>query len=237
MEWKPEENNHAQYCEQCIQTLFYFLSHSSFFFCCIRNRFYFFFLSRSWEYLLVNHEDHQRNTHSYYRSDEWVVNTGVKYVEVLSTERSQVIAYCSAYLSYQLSKVSHVFWSHRRTFFNILVAQCRKISIVSQLVSLQPPFAKQRSYERSNQTTNVDKYIENLETRVTTALSQLHSFGSVFYCIFFKVVIHLTNDSLQVTLEQTVTECDKEQRHASKRQQPTDIILGRQYRNGKYDIS
>ena len=237
MEREPEEDNDCQHCKQSIHTLLDFLSHRSFFFRRIIDYFFCSLLTRSRENITVDDEDKQRNQHRQYRSDERIVDTCIEYIQILCTERSHIGRHRTTYLDDQFRHVVEAVGSHTRTFLKILMAQRRKVSIISQVMNLQPPFPQQRSDERRNQTTDIDEYIKYLETGVTTASGNLQSFRALFCGFFLEIVIHLTDNRLQITFEQTVTESNQEQGKTCQRKQPTDVGFCRQYRNRKDNVS
>ena len=95
------------------------------------------------------------------------------------------------------------------TIGHILVAQYRHVGVIDKVVDFQPPCTNQRSHERSDYTTDVDKHVENLETAVAFVFGLSQGFGTFLGGFGFEVVVHLTYQSLQVALEQTVTEGDE----------------------------
>ena len=117
------------------------------------------------------------------------------------------------------------------------MAECWELRVVDHIVSLEPPLAKQWSNEWSDNTTNVDKYVEDLETRVTLILSSLQRLLALLCSLSLEVVVHLTYDSLQVTLEQTVTKGDDKESQTGKWQQPADVCSGGKDRNREQHIT
>ena len=134
------------------------------------------------------------------------------------------------HLLHQRGEVGHLFAGHVGAFFQVLVAQCGQTCIIDHTLDAEPPLAQQGGNERGNQTTDVDEYVENLETRIAAILDRLDLFLGLALgnSIGLHVVVHLTHDSLQVTLEQAITEGDQEQGHAGEHEQP-HVIAGRMY--------
>ena len=74
-------------------------------------------------------------------------------------------------------------------------------------MGLEPPAAQERGYERSDESTDIDEYVEDLEAGVTLSLRFLKSFRTFLRCLGLEIVVQLTDHGLQVSLEQTVAEC------------------------------
>ena len=236
MEREPEEDNNTQYCEQSIQTLLDLLSGSNLLLGSIFDALNSLFLSGVGENLLRCDEDHQRDQHCSNRSDERIVDTLVEYLQVVLA-RCEHIVYCTTCLGHQLRQVSHSLGSHCTCILNELVAECGQLCVINHIIGIQPPLTQQRSNERSDQTTDIDKYVENLETRITLALCQSQSLGTLLGSLSLEVVIHLTNDCLQVALEQTVTKCNQEQCEAGQSQQPSGVTISCQDGNRQQHVT
>ena len=114
------------------------------------------------------------------------------------------------------------------------MAESRKLGVVGEIVYSEPPLAEKRSHERSYKTSDVDEYVEYLETGVSLVFCGGEGFFSFFCGFSLEVVVHLADDSLQVALEQSVTECYEEQGNACHHEQPG--VVGRsgqhRYREG-----
>ena len=164
------------------------------------------------------------------------MDTLVEDLQVVLARCSHIV-YCTTDLGHQLSQVSHSLGSHCTCILNELVAECGQLCVVNHSVGIQPPLTQQGSYERSDQTTDINKYVEDLETRITLALCNSQSLGTLLSSLSLEVVIHLTNDCLQVTLEQTVTKCDQEQSEAGQNQQPSGVTSSCQNRNRQQHIT
>ena len=80
----------------------------------------------------------------------------------------------------------------------------------------EPPASQERGNEGGNETTDVDENVEDLEPGVALTISKTESFLALFGSLGFKVVVHLTHNGLQVTLEKTVTKSDEQQSKASE---------------------
>ena len=103
------------------------------------------------------------------------------------------------------------------------MAKCRELCVVDHSVSLEPPAAEERCYERSDETSDINEYIEDLETGVTLVLGFCECLRAYLCSISLEVIVHLTNDCLKVALEKSVTECDKEEGYAGHRKKPADV--------------
>ena len=73
---------------------------------------------------------------------------------------------------------------------------------------LQPPFTKEWSNEWRNETTDINEYIENLETRVTLLFGFCKSFWTFLSSCFLKLIVHLADNCLKIAFEQTIAECN-----------------------------
>ena len=91
------------------------------------------------------------------------MDTFVEDLEIASARLSKVVdaTTCSSHSS---SEVVHSFSTHCSAVVDKFVAECREVRIVNEAVFAEPPRAKQWSYEWSDKTTDVDEYVEDLET-------------------------------------------------------------------------
>ena len=112
----------------------------------------------------------------------------------------------------------------RTACIDVVVAEFRKACVVGHIVDSEPPASEQGSYEWSNDTADIDKYVENLKACVPLV-------G------IFGIIVHLTYYSLKISLEQTVTECYKKQGSTCERQQPTGVFRGGEDGDRKKRIS
>ena len=89
------------------------------------------------------------------------------------------------------------------------MAECRKGGVVHEAVLSQPPAAEHPGacHKRGHYAADIDEHVEDLESGI--ALRRIAG-----------IVVKLADNSLEVTLEQTVSECDEEERSARQRQQP-----------------
>ena len=235
MERPPEEDGDYEYCEKGIYALFEFLGHSQFLFGGVFHALGSGFLGGCGEFLLAGHEDEQRDNHCGNRGDERIVDTGVEDVEVVL---AHFLCCCGVsgqryvHIGKEFSGLGNGIGRHRGTDGEIFVAESGKVGVVSETVYTKPPAAEQGRYERSNQTSNVDEHIENLEAGVTLTLGLSQSFGAYFSCFSLEVVVHLAYDSLQVAFEKAVTEGNHQQGKAGQRQKPVDVAC-----SGEDDVS
>lgn len=241
VEREPEEYGDDEYSEHSIEALVEFLSHSLFFFTSIGDAFGSRFFSRSGEAFLGAEEDAERDEHGADGSDEAVVDAGVEDIEVvlagvLSSGDSGRIDR-DMHGGEEFDHFGHCLRSHSDTSSDALMAESREVGVVGEAILSEPPAAEERSHERSDQTTDIDKHIENLEAAVAFALSDRESLGALFGCLGLEIIVHLTDDSLEVALEKAVTEGDEEESHAGKREQPTDISSSSQDRDSQDDVA
>ena len=152
------------------------------------------------------------------------MNAGVEHLEVTVASGTHVTSTETGGvgLLHQGGKVGHLLGTHAGGIVEVLVAQCGQTSIIDHALDAQPPLAQQRGNKRGNETTDVDEHIEDLEARVAAFLDLLDFLSALALgnSVGLHVVIHLTHDSLQVALEQTVTKGNQEQGHAGEHQQP-----------------
>ena len=215
MKREPEEDGNTQHCKQSIQTLFDFRSHSLFLLSSILYLLSSLFLGWLREFVLVDQENDQRNSHCDNRCDEREVDTLVENSNVVRAECSRVSENITVlqHSGHGLCELLSLL-----TVCKELVAQARHISIIDKVMRLQPPLAEERGDERGEETTNVDKDVENLETRVATFLGLFESLGAFLGGLFLELVVQFADNSLQIAFEQTVTERDEQQSHTSDSQ-------------------
>ena len=164
------------------------------------------------------------------------MDTLVENLEVVLAGAGQ-IGHVAAGSRHQGIEVIESRLAHLGTVVDKLVAQGRQLGIVGHPVHTQPPLAKQRSHKRGNEATHVDKHIEYLESAVAFALGLFQGFGALLGSFGLEIVVELADDSLQVALEQTVTEGNEEERETGKREQPRYISAGGQNRNRQQHIA
>ena len=172
VEREPEEDRYAQYGKQSRHALLDLRSHRFAFFLGIFLYLRSLFLSRLREHLLCCQEDAERQYHCSYRSDEGVVNTLIEYMQIVRAECG-LVGDDIAVVEHRLRGLHKLL---RQVYYLTLfvgvyqgvaqepVTQLRHIGAVEEIVRLQPPLTQQRSYERSNQSADIDEYIEDLET-------------------------------------------------------------------------
>lgn len=83
------------------------------------------------------------------------------------------------------------------------MAEFRKVCVIYETFGLKPPVTYSDSNERREETSDVDEHVENLESHVS-------SVG------IFRVVVKLSDYSLKITFEKTVTECYDQKSDARK---------------------
>ena len=166
------------------------------------------------ELALLREEDNQRNEHGGHRNEEREVDTLVEGQDIVGAELRQV----SAVVGGGKHRVCHRLGELLRhsAVSKILVAEGRHVRVVNKVVNLKPPLAQHGSHEGSNHATDVDEHVENLETAVALVLGLGQSSGTFLGGLGLEVVVHLTDESLQVAFEQTVTKSDEEQSRASE---------------------
>ena len=111
-----------------------------------------------------------------------------------------------------------------------VVAQPGKLGVVRDVVEPEPPLPDDRRNEWGDKTTDIDEYIENLESGIALSLSPFELLGTFLGCLGLEVVVELAHDSLEVALEQTVTESDQEKGDACEGKQPD--LVGRCGKDG-----
>lgn len=135
------------------------------------------------------------------------MDAGVEHLEVLRAERLDVSHVVTDVLGDHRVEVVEVLIVHAVSDAEILVAHCGEVSVIAHAVNAEPPAAQHGGHEGGHEATDVDEHVENLEAGVTL--------GSVL-----GVVIELSDDGLEVALEEAVAECDQEQSHASDCEEP-----------------
>ena len=112
------------------------------------------------------------------------------------------------------------------------MAEGRKLRVVHKIVGVQPPLTQKWSDERGDETTDIYEHIKNLEAGITLRLGLGKCLGA-FLCRFcLKVVVHLSDDSLKVTFEETVAKRNEKQRKAGQRKKPGYVAGSGKHRNG-----
>ena len=106
------------------------------------------------------------------------------------------------------------------------MAEFGQLCVIDHIVCLEPPLTQQGSYEGGNQSTYVDEDIENLEAGVALALGDTQCLRTLLGRFGLEVVVHLTDNSLQISLEETITKGDEEEGQTGERQQP-HLVVGR----------
>ena len=117
------------------------------------------------------------------------------------------------------------------------MAEGWQAGIVNEVVGLEPPTAEKRCNERSDETTDIDKYIENLEAGVALPLGLCESLRTFLGCLSLEIVIKLSYHRLEIALEETVTEGNQEECEAGERQEPRGIHRSGSDRNGEANVS
>ena len=166
------------------------------------------------------------------------MDTCVEYVKVAGAELSHGIEVC------HIHRCSGIGRGDERSEVGVyfsgveeLVAEGRELRIVHHIVYPEPPAAEHRSNERSKESTDVDKYVEDLETGVTLALCELKFLFSLLGCLSLEIVIHLAYDYLEVALEQTVADGDEKQCEAGKYKQHRVVLGGRHNRECESQVT
>ena len=158
------------------------------------------------------------------------MDTLVEDLEVILASDCHV-GHITTHGSHQAIEVVERGLAHLGSVVDKLVTEGRELGVIRHAVHTQPPLAQQRSNERGNQSAHVDEDVENLETAVAFALGELQRLGTLLGSLGLEIVVELTYDSLQVALEQTVTERYEKQSKTSERKQPGYIAAGSQNRN------
>ena len=138
--------------------------------------------------------------------------------------RSSHVVDITARSSHQGVQVGRSLFTHARRIVDEPMAEFGQLCVIDHIVCLEPPLAQQRSYEGSNQTTHVDEDIENLEARVALALGDTQCLRTLLGRFGLEVVVHLTDNSLQISLEETITKGDEEEGQTGERQQPHLVV-------------
>ncbi len=117
------------------------------------------------------------------------------------------------------------------------VAEAWQVSVVGEVVHIEPPRAEQRRNERSGQRTHVDEDVEYLEARVALALCPLQAVGALACGVALKVVVHLSDDGLQVALEEAVAAGDEHQGEDGEREQGGGVLGCGEHGDGQAHIA
>ena len=216
MERKPEEYSNTQYCEQSIHTLLDFFCHCLLLFCRIFSSCRFLFLTRLRIHLLRADKYNQRNEHGSNRSDKRVVNTLVKYRDIILAE-CQLVSHYIAFRDAVRKNLGELGQSISiGCAIQHFMANLRHVGVVNHCVLTKPPLTKKRCYEGSNQTAYIDEHVENLKTDIAFVFCCFQRFRTLLLCFCFCLVIHLTYNCLQVALKQTITKCNHKQRYTGE---------------------
>ncbi len=222
MEREPEEDSYSEHGEQGIHALFDLACHAGFFFGGVADALLLGFLSGRRKTVLGAYKDGQRDEHGRYGSEERVVDTGVEHVEVGGAELGDIACRVASHRGDEGVEVVEILGVHAVGDAQVLVAECRKGGVVHEAVLSQPPAAEHRGHKRGHYA--ADEHVEDLESGI--ALRRIAG-----------IVVKLADNSLEVTLEQTVSECDEEERSARQRQQPRLVACSGEDRNGEDHIS
>ena len=134
------------------------------------------------------------------------MEAAVEDIKVLTDEGVKVCNLTTQrHLSGKALKVLHSLCWHVSTFTQVLMTESRKLSAIVEAIVTQPPVTDTYSHEGCEDPPDVDEHVEDLEASVTSAL-------------IAGIIVHLTDEHLQVPLEETITERDDTQTDASKRE-------------------
>ena len=205
VERHPEEDADAQHGVETGHALADVLGHCLALFGGVLHHLGFGLLGGSGEHLLENHENQQGDEHGGHRGQEGIVDTGVEDLQValaggLHVGRVEV----GVVLAHPGGEVGHLGGVHAGGIAEVLMAEGGQVAIVGHAVAAQPPLAQRRSHEGSQHTADIDEHVEDLESRITLALSQGQSLGALLGGLGFEVVVHLAHNGLQVALEEAV---------------------------------
>ena len=117
------------------------------------------------------------------------------------------------------------------------MAEFGQVGVVSQTVGVKPPAAQHWCNEGSQKCAHINKYVEDLETRVALSLCPLQTVGALLGSIGLEVVVHLSDNGLQVALEQSVATGNECKRKNGEGQQPRHVAGRSQHRNGKQHVA
>lgn len=175
--------------------------------------------------MLGEEEDEQRHKHHHHRCDEAVVDAGVEHVEILLAEGGHVgeMIARELHLAGQRLQVGGIRLGQGAVDEG--VAEAWQVGVVGQLVHVEPPRAQQWRDERRCQGTHIDEHIEDLESSVALSLCPLQALCALTGGVALKVVVHLSDDGLQVALEQTVAHRDEDEGEDGEREQG-GVVLG-----------
>ena len=116
----------------------------------------------------------------------------------ITVHESRHVSYLTAvehHLVGQRSQLLHFLRKHCPRSFKVFMAQFGQSGIVIEIIGLQPPVAHADSDERCEHGTHIDKHIKNLKAGIT----QMR---------VFRIIIHLADQCLKISFEQTVSESD-----------------------------
>ena len=231
MEGEPEENGDAEDGEKGVQTLLDLLGHGLLLLGRVGDAFGRCLLGGIREYLLVDQEDDKGDHHGQRRGDVREVDALVEDFQVGGgieggTGQGDFVRDVRV-LAGQVAEIS----------VDGLVAELGKVGVIQEAVHLEPPLADQRGDERSDEATDVDKHVEDLEAGVALVLGDSEGFGTLLGLFGLEVVVHLSHDGLQVALEQAVAEGDHRQGEACEGQEPARIGGRGGDGNGQEDVS
>ena len=134
------------------------------------------------------------------------MEAAVEDIKVLTDESLKVGDFITQrYLSGKALKVLHSLCWHVSTFTQVLMTESRKLSAIVEAIVTQPPVTDTYSHKGCEDPPDVDEHVEDLEASVTSAL-------------IAGIIVHLTDEHLQVPLEETITESDDTQTDASQRE-------------------
>ena len=117
------------------------------------------------------------------------------------------------------------------------MAERRQFGVVEQVVSTQPPFPEQGSHEGGYQSTYVYKHVEYLEAGVALPFGYSQCLFALLCRFGLMVVVHLTNDSLQIAFEETVAKSNEEEGQTGERQEPPLIVGSGKYGDSQHHIT
>ena len=134
------------------------------------------------------------------------MEAAVEDIKVLTDEGLKVGDFITQrHLSGEALKVLHSLCWHVSTFTQVLMTESRKLSAIVEAIVTQPPVTDTYSHKGCEDPPDVDEHVEDLEASITSAL-------------IAGIIVHLTDEHLQVPLEETITESDDTQTDASQRE-------------------
>ena len=147
-EREPEEDNHAEHCEEGHHALFDLLGHCTAFLVRDADRSGLGFGRRVGKTLLVDEEYGEREHHCRYRCDERIVDTGVEHFKILAAECLNVAGRISAGGCDERVEVVDVFGRHVVGHAQIFMAERGEFGIVGEIVDTEPPAAEHGGRQR-----------------------------------------------------------------------------------------